>query len=70
MVADVDVTSDLPHIRIEANAVRSLKTDASRRVVPLVGNALTAAKEAHERASASAEGGYSTVPSVWPSTRL
>lgn len=43
---DVDVSSQFPHIRIEANAVRSLKTDASRRVVPLVGDALEAAKEA------------------------
>ncbi|OWJ73655.1 hypothetical protein CDV50_02020 [Haematobacter massiliensis] len=45
-VEDVDTASQFPHIRIGANAVRSLKTDASRRVVPLVGDALTAAKEA------------------------
>lgn len=46
MVSDVDVSSEFPHIRIEGNAVRSLKTDSSRRVVPLVGDALEAAKEA------------------------
>lgn len=47
-VEDMDVASEFPHIRIEANAVRSLKTDASRRVVPLVGDALKAAQEALE----------------------
>lgn len=46
LVADVDVTGEFPHIRIEANDARRLKTDASRRVVPLVGDALQAAKDA------------------------
>lgn len=50
MVGDVFPAAEFPHIRIEPNAVRSLKTEASRRVVPLVGDALDAAKEALERA--------------------
>lgn len=45
-VADVRVDGDLPHLRIEANELRSLKTESSRREVPLVGDALEAAKEA------------------------
>lgn len=48
-VEDVDLSAEFPHIKIEANEVRSLKTDASRRTVPLVGDALRAAKEAVER---------------------
>ncbi len=50
LVSDVDVTGEFPHIRIEPNEVRTLKTEASRRVVPLVGAALEAAREALERA--------------------
>ncbi len=46
LVTDMDTSSRFPHIRIEPNAVRPLKTDASRRVVPLVGDALEAAREA------------------------
>ena len=46
LVTDVDISSRFPHVRIEPNAVRPLKTDASRRVVPLVGDALEAAREA------------------------
>ncbi|AOZ69951.1 hypothetical protein LPB142_11965 [Rhodobacter xanthinilyticus] len=45
-VEDVVLSTEFPHIRIEANEVRTLKTDASRRVVPLVGDALRAAREA------------------------
>lgn len=45
-VADVNVDGDLPFIRIEAHDLRSLKTESSRREVPLVGDALAAAKEA------------------------
>jgi integrase len=48
-VEDVDASSDLPHIKIEPNAYRSLKTEASRRLVPLIGDALQAAKEALEQ---------------------
>jgi Phage integrase family. len=48
-VEDVDLSAEFPHISIEANEVRSLKTDASRRAVPLVGDALRAAQEAVER---------------------
>lgn len=45
-VDDVDATSDLPCIRVEANEFRRLKTESSRRLVPLVGDALEAAREA------------------------
>ncbi len=47
-VEDVKVGGDLPHIRIEAHGLRGLKTETSRRQVPLVGDALAAAKEALE----------------------
>lgn len=50
-VEDVQVSGDLPHIRIEAHDLRRLKTESSRRQVPLVGDALAAAKEALEVAS-------------------
>ncbi|MDO9639816.1 MAG: tyrosine-type recombinase/integrase [Pseudotabrizicola sp.] len=49
-VEDVKVTGDLPHIRIEPHDLRSLKTESSRRQVPLVGDALAAAQEALEAA--------------------
>lgn len=58
-VADVHVDSDLPHIRIEAHELRRLKTESSRREVPLVGDALKAAKEALRMAS---EGQLMIVP--------
>ncbi|MBI6629735.1 tyrosine-type recombinase/integrase [Pontibaca salina] len=45
-VEDVDVTSDLPHIRITWHDDRRIKTDASERSVPLIGDALEAAREA------------------------
>ncbi|TGD45054.1 hypothetical protein EEB11_00245 [Pseudotabrizicola sediminis] len=45
-VDDVDVSGPFPHIRVTWNEVRSLKTETSRRAVPLVGDALDAAKEA------------------------
>ncbi|MBR2575007.1 MAG: tyrosine-type recombinase/integrase [Loktanella sp.] len=48
LVDDVDVKSDLPHIRIQWNEDRRLKTQVSIRSVPLVGDALAAAKEALE----------------------
>lgn len=47
-VEDVKVDGDLPHIRIEPHSLRGLKTESSRRQVPLVGDALAAAKEALE----------------------
>lgn len=46
MVGDVVTDGDFPHIRIEPNALRTLKTTSSRRRVPLVGDALEAAQEA------------------------
>lgn len=50
-VEDVNVIGELPHIRIEPHSLRGLKTESSRRQVPLVGDALVAAKEAREAAS-------------------
>lgn len=47
-VEDVRVDGELPHIRIEPHNLRGLKTESSRRQVPLVGDALAAAKEALE----------------------
>lgn len=48
LVDDVDVTGELPHLRIQWNEDRRLKTQVSIRSVPLVGDALAAAKEALE----------------------
>lgn len=47
-VEDVDVTSDLPSVRVTWHESRRIKTNASCRYVPLVGDALQAAKEALE----------------------
>ncbi|TKW66952.1 MAG: hypothetical protein DI616_07700 [Paracoccus denitrificans] len=47
-VRDVCADGEFPYVRIEPNPVRSLKTESSRRVVPLVGDALGAALEALE----------------------
>lgn len=43
---DVDVTGEFPSIRVTWHEQRRLKTAASRRYVPLVGDAFAAAKEA------------------------
>jgi integrase len=45
-VEDMRVADDLPFMSIEPHSLRSLKTESSRRQVPLVGDALVAAKEA------------------------
>lgn len=50
-VEDVIVSGDLPHLRIEPHARRTLKTLTSRRPVPLVGDALEAGREAVKLAS-------------------
>lgn len=57
VAGDVFPDAEFPHIRIEPNEVRSLKTEASRRVVPLVGDALDAAKEALSAAGAAERAG-------------
>ena len=56
---DVDASGDLPHIRIEPHDLRRLKTESSRRLVPLVGDALKAGQEA----LALAHGGHMLFPS-------
>jgi integrase len=45
-VEDLRVADDLPFMSIEPHSLRGLKTESSRRQVPLVGDALVAAKEA------------------------
>ncbi len=45
-VMDVDVSGPMPCIRVTWNEFRRLKTETSRRTVPLVGDAFDAAKEA------------------------
>lgn len=57
-VEDVDVSSDLPHVRIAWHEDRRIKTDASARSVPLIGDALGAAKEAIK----AVDGGHLLVP--------
>ncbi|PDT19787.1 site-specific integrase [Rhizobium hidalgonense] len=49
-IRDVVLDGDLPHLVIRFNGIRRLKNKASRRQVPLVGDALAAAKEALELA--------------------
>jgi integrase len=49
-VEDVDVSSELPHIRVRWHEDRRIKTRTSVRHVPLVGDALEAAKLALELA--------------------
>ncbi|MBJ2151754.1 tyrosine-type recombinase/integrase [Paracoccus sp. IB05] len=50
-VEDVETKGETPHIRVTWNEDRRLKTNASIRCVPLVGDALEAAKEAVMAAS-------------------
>lgn len=49
-VEDVDVSSDLPHVRIAWHKDRRIKNDSSARSVPLLGDALGAAQEALDAA--------------------
>ncbi len=48
MVEDLVLQGEVPHVRIRPNNVRTLKTASSTRSVPLVGDALEAAKEARD----------------------
>ena len=47
-VSDIDLNHAIPHLVIAPNAIRSLKTDQSERLVPLVNDSLKAAKAALE----------------------
>jgi len=49
-VADVSLDSDVPFIWVRHNALRGVKADARDRQIPLIGDALTAAKDALTRA--------------------
>ncbi len=53
-VEDVKLDHSIPHVCIFPNEVRSLKTRSSHRRVPLIGDALEAAREAVEAAGGSA----------------
>ncbi|TCA20852.1 tyrosine-type recombinase/integrase [Rhizobium leguminosarum] len=50
-VQDVVINCELPHLIIRFNDIRRLKNEASRRKVPLVGDALSAVKEALDAAA-------------------
>ncbi|MGI9365374.1 MAG: site-specific integrase [Rhizobiaceae bacterium] len=50
-VSDVVLDQDVPHIKVQMHPDRRLKTDASNRWVPLVGDAVTSAKQAVECAA-------------------
>ncbi|WP_237358356.1 tyrosine-type recombinase/integrase [Rhizobium sp. N731] len=54
-VKDAVVEGELPHLVIRFNSIRRLKNDASRRRVPLLGDALAAAKEALQAITVSGE---------------
>lgn len=56
VLADVELDQPIPAIWIRANAARGLKTEERPRRVPLVGDALTAAKDAHKRALVRSKG--------------
>ena len=49
---DIKLDAETPHIVIHPRPWRSLKNDASKRTVPLVGNALWAAQQVHKNAVA------------------
>lgn len=53
MVEDVDASGPFPNVRVTWNENRRLKTETSRRSVPIVGDALEAAKEALNLAEGS-----------------
>ncbi|NQU55971.1 MAG: tyrosine-type recombinase/integrase [Rhodospirillales bacterium] len=54
-LADVSLDGEIPFVWIRANAVRGLKTKVRDRRIPLIGDALDAARDAYERATAKAE---------------
>jgi integrase len=51
-LADVILDADIPYLWIRANSVRGLKTEVRDRRIPLIGDALEAAKDAAKRATA------------------
>ena len=50
LIEDIKIDADPPHLFLYRNNVRNLKTKSSRRVIPLVGSALLAMKNATENA--------------------
>jgi integrase len=57
--ADIELDAQIPHLRIRPNEFRGTKTVASRRLIPLVGDAIDAALEAK-----SAAGGANLFPAT------
>lgn len=55
-LADVSLDGEIPFIWVRPNALRGLKTSVRDRRIPLVGDALDAAKDAYQRASVRSKG--------------
>lgn len=60
-VRDVRLDHEIPHIAVEWHEKRRVKTKSSRRLVPLLGDALDAAREALE----AAQGGEAMFPAYF-----
>lgn len=56
VLADVSLGGAIPYLWIRQNALRRIKTAVRDRQVPLVGDALEAARDAHKRAMVRAKG--------------
>lgn len=55
-LSDVILDAPIPHIWIRTNAIRGLKTGVRNRRLPLVGEALAAARDAYRRAAVRSKG--------------
>ncbi len=53
---DVSLDTDIPYVWIRGNKLRGLKTKVRERRIPLVGDALQAAKDAYQRARVKTKG--------------
>ena len=56
MLADLSLESAVPFVVIRENAQRGIKTEVRERRVPLIGEALEAARDAYQRARVAAKG--------------
>lgn len=56
VLSDLSLNSPIPFLVIRENAQRGVKVEVRERRVPLIGEALEAAKDAHKRALASGKG--------------
>ena len=57
-LSDVSLRGDIPFVWIRRNAIRGVKTDVRDRRIPLLGDALEAAKDAEKRARLRAGKGH------------